>query len=411
MKKFATLLVVFAMLASMLAISASAEKDGGQTNMEVTVPKFAAQPTIDGVISEEEWGAYTVRMVTDGAATLDNSDTIGENEYAKNIFYWYEFEGYTDELAYDLWIRWDENFLYVAAVVEDPDPFSLPDGGEEIWNGDMIQIRVDDHGPSAVMLKEDATFNYLTDSFNSNRYKKPWSNDKEVFNGIMGKVKGKTDTLWRCGKEYGNGWNLVGEDENQGGLVGITVVEHTDADGVPTSCTTTYEGAIPWAVIATKDGIAPAAGAVYGMAVSVACSDSNNINGWLMWGQGVTSPPGDQGQPRPTRGGSQAIILSADTVTPAAEYPVKGDEPEETEPVETQPVVTEPVATTPAATEAATEEATAVATATGTVATTRVPARENDKGGLSTGAIIAIVAAVVVVGAGAAIVIVKKKKS
>ena len=415
MKKFATLLMVFAMLASLLAVSASAEKDGGQTNMEVTVPMFAQQPTLDGVISEEEWGEVTVQMVTSGAATLDNSDAIGENEFAKNIFYWYEFEGFSDELSYDLWIRWDNDYLYVAALVNDPDPFSLPEGGEEIWNGDMIQIRVDDHGPSAVMLKEDATFNYLTDSFNGNRYKKPWSNDTEVFNGIMGLVKGKTPTIWRCGKQYGNGWDLA----DDGGLVGITVIENKDDSGEVVSCTTSYEGAIPWSAIATKDGKTPAAGEVFGMAVSVACSDSNNLNAWLMWGSGVTTPPGDQGQPRPTRGGSQAIVLSADAVTPGADYPVAGEDPvvSDTEATDTDAIDTEATDTEAIDTEATVADTEAEATkaetekTTSAATTTKAPTNDKkDDGGLPIGAIIGIAAAAVVVIAVVVIVVIKKKK-
>ncbi|MBE6708663.1 MAG: hypothetical protein E7578_05430 [Ruminococcaceae bacterium] len=323
MKKFLTFLMVATMLVSMFALTVSAE----QTNMDVNIPRFAKQPTIDGCVTTEEWGDVTVKMVTEGAATVDDEE-VGYNEALglRNTFYYFAVEGICDTLAYDMWIRWDDNFLYVAAIVEDPDPFSLPKGGAEIWNGDCIQIRVDEKGPSAIMLGADPNFNYKTDAYSGNRFKKPWSNDKEVFNAIMGMVKGDTPTFWRCGKNYDDGWNLV----KDGALVGVNLVQKDDG-----TCTITYEGAIPWAAVNAT--LIPKAGDVYGMGVAVACSDSNEINGCLQWGSGIMFA--DE-QPRGTRGGSQAIILTADEVTPADGYEVATEAPEETTEETDAPVVT-----------------------------------------------------------------------
>lgn len=387
MKKLVSFLMVAFMLTAILAMSVSAE----QTNMEVTIPKFTAMPTFDGVVSEEEWGDVTVHMVTEGAATAED-DQIGFNdEYGlRNIFYYFALEGICDSLSYDLWIRWDDQYLYVAAIVNDPDPFSLPTGGEEIWNGDMMQIRVDEAGPSAIMLQSTPEFNYKTDAFNGVRFKKPWSSDKEVFNGILGLVKGETPTIWRCGKVYGEGWNLA----NDGGLVGISYVQHEDD-----TCTTMYEGAIPWAAVNAT--LVPKAGDVYGMCVSVACSDSNQLNAWLQWGHGVTSVD-ENVQPRGTRGGSQAIVLSDDAVTPAAGYATAGDET--TEPAETDEPADEPAQSGDAQTNAPADQTTK--TPNKTTANTTV----NVEDGLPTGAIIGIVAAVLVVVAVVVVIIVKKKK-
>ncbi len=296
MKKITMFLLVFALLASILTVSVTAE----QTNMEVNVPRIAGKPFFDGHVTEKEWGERTLRMVTDGAATTEYTEIGYNEEYGlKNTFYYSVLEGLCDTLAYDMWIRWDDEYLYVAAVVDDPDPFSLPKGGEEIWNGDCIQIRVDETGPNAVMLAYEPDYNYKTDAFNGNRFKKPWSNDREVFNGIMGLVKGNTQTFWRCGKTYGDGWNLA----NDGGLVGINLVRHDDD-----TCTITYEGAIPWSSVNAI--LVPKAGDVYGMGVAVYCSDSNELNGMLQWGSGVGFT---EEQPRATRGGSQAIVLTDET--------------------------------------------------------------------------------------------------
>lgn len=388
MKKFVSFIMVAFMLTSLLALGVSAE----QTNMEVTVPKFAAQPTFDGVVSAEEWGEATVHMVTEGAATADDNE-IGVNEEfgLRNIFYWFAVEGLSDTLSYDLWIRWDDAYLYVAAVVNDPDPFSLPKGGEEIWNGDMVQIRVDEKGPSAMMLASTPEFNYKTDAFNGARFKKPWSSDKEVFNGIMGLVKGEDPTFWRCGKNYGDGWNL----KNDGALVGISYVE-TENEG----CTTTYEGAIPWAAVNAT--LVPKAGDVYGMCVSVACSDSNELNAWLQWGHGVTSVD-ENVQPRGTRGGSQAIVLADEAVTPAAGYATAGAET--TEPADETPDK-EPAKTEADGTKAPVNNEETKETTTKRQPTNTAPVIDN---GPSTGVIIGIVAAVLVVVAVVAVIIVKKK--
>lgn len=386
MKKLVSFLMVAFMLTSILALSVSAE----QTNMEVTIPKFTAAPTFDGVVSAEEWGDVTVHMVTEGAATAEDNE-IGYNEEfgLRNIFYYFALEGMSDSLSYDLWIRWDDQYLYVAAIVNDPDPFSLPKGGEEIWNGDMMQIRVDEAGPSAIMLQSTPEFNYKTDAFNGVRFKKPWSSDKEVFNGILGLVKGETPTIWRCGKTYGDGWNLA----NDGGLVGISYVQHEDD-----TCTTMYEGAIPWSAVNAT--LVPKAGDVYGMCVSVACSDANSLNAWLQWGHGVTSVD-ENVQPRGTRGGSQAIVLSDTAVTPAEGYATAGDGT--TEPVESEPA-DEPADSGNAETKAP-DETKANTTKKPTANTT-----VNVNDGLPTGAIIGIVAAVLVVVAVVVVIIVKKKK-
>ena len=335
MKRLISCLMVIAMLASLCAVSAFAEKNGGQTNMEVTVPRFSEKPTFDGVISEEEWGSVTVTVVTEGAATLVDDDAIGENKALglKNYFYcWYDENAECDSLAYDMWLRWDDDYLYVAAVVNDPNPFSAAHSGEEVWSNDMIEIFVDDQGPSATMKREDPDFNYKTDSFNGSRWKKPWSNDSRIFKGIMSLVKGTEDTFWRQGPNYGDGWDL----ERDGALVGISYVEHDDY-----TCTIQYEGAIPWAVIDTDGTGAPAVGDAYGMGVGVACTDESDLIAWLQWGQGVLSA-NEEGQPKPTRGGSQAIVFSGDTVTPKDGYDVNTEPPVTT--TETEEIVVPPPA-------------------------------------------------------------------
>ncbi len=388
MKKLLSILMVATMLMSVLALGVSAE----QTNMEVTVPKFSAQPTFDGVVSVEEWGEKTLRVVTEGAAIFGGEE-IGVNEALglKNIYYYYEFEGICDTLAYDMWLRWDDTYMYIAMVVDDPDPFSNPNNGGDCWAGDCVQLRIDDKGPSAKMFKENPNFDYKVDAFNGVLYKTPWSSDNEVIDAILALAKGKTPTLWKASSAGGD--DMVSEF---GGMIGVNTVDNGDD-----TCTTTYEAAIPWAAVNAL--LVPKAGDVYGMAVVAACSDSNAINAALQWGQGAMFKDGDKVQPKGTRGGSQAIILSDESVTPAEGYDIY------TEPAETTVVETESKVTLATMGEGETNAPVGKPQET----TTKPPVGSSVvvDDGLPVGAIIGIVAGVLAVVVVVAIIIVKKNKT
>ncbi len=383
MKKLMSFFMVALMLAALLATGVSAER----TNMELTVPKFTKAPTLDGVISEEEWGEKTLTMVTAGAAT-ETSEEIGRNdEYGLiNTFYWYAVEGTCDSFSYDVWFRWDADYLYVAAKVNDPDGFALIGGGADIWNGDMFQIRVDEKGPSAAMLETNPEFDYTTDAYDGETYNKPWSDDSSVFNAIMGLAYGTDPTFW-----VGQGKNLP-DGGDYLDTVGITY-KNSDDGMTATIC---YEGAIPWSYI--DPVLVPKVGDVYGCCVVACATDSNALTAWLQWGHGICSMSPDSTQPIPTRGGSQGIVLGDAEVTPADEYPVIGDEPIDTteDPNDDTPVTLTPPK--PVVTTGSNND-----TPAGTTA--------SDDGGLPVGAIIGIVAGVLVVVAVVVIIIVKKKKN
>ncbi len=399
MKRSVIILTVFTMIASLFAVGVSAES----TCQEVTIPKFTAKPTFDGVISVEEWGEPTVHMVTDGAATADDN-TIGRNdEYGLvNTFYWFLFEDkeMDKNFYYDLWMRWDEENFYIAAKVNDPDPFSHND----TWVGDKLEFILDVKGPSANMLAGYPDFDYKTDAFNGNRFKTPWSSDA-AFSTVVGLVDGKTPQLWR-----GKGdWNIVKE---AGGIVGITTTDN--GDGM--TCTTMYEVAVPWSVVAAEGievtnlnpDFVPKAGDVYGIAAVVCCSDSDETNGWLQWGHGICYVSADNIQPRGTRGGSQAMILGADEVTPADEYAVFVETTDAEPETITLPVI-DVVDTEDTDAPADEHNVTATATATATDVEDDSTNTDKDDDTLSAAVIIGIIAGVVVVAAVIVIVIKKRK--
>jgi len=400
MKKFVTLFAAVAMLLSLLVIGVSAE----QTNQEIIVPRFAAQPTFDGFISVEEWGEPTIHVVTDGAATVDD-DSVGENEEfgLRNHFYWFSYEDadMSENFYYDAWYRWDDKYLYVAAKVNDPDPFSQPGGGGSTWNGDSFQFIVDVKGVSVNMLKQEPEFNYKTDPFLGARFNTPWSS-KNVFKSAFGLVKGKTPVAWRADGD----WDMVKEG-------GVIFAASTKDNGDGMTCTNIFEIAVPWSVIAAEGTGAdklntefvPKAGDAYGTAIAVCCSDSNTLNAWLQWGQGVCSVSDKSSQPRETRGGAQAMVLSADEFTPAAGYETVVETTENPEETEKMTVPPAPVVSTTKG-DAGDEPADSNNAGNNN---NKPSTSSEDEGGLPTGAIVGIVAGVVVVAA-VVVVIIKKKK-
>ncbi len=44
------------------------------------------------------------------------------------------------EIRADLWLQWDDQFLYVAARVSDPTPLTNAGQGSELWNGDAVEL-------------------------------------------------------------------------------------------------------------------------------------------------------------------------------------------------------------------------------------------------------------------------------
>lgn len=80
MKRFFCSAVASIMIAATLAIPSAA----AQSNVDVDALKFTAQPTFDGVISEEEWGESTITVYANQAATNED-DAV--NEYNTYIEY------------------------------------------------------------------------------------------------------------------------------------------------------------------------------------------------------------------------------------------------------------------------------------------------------------------------------------
>lgn len=238
-KIFAFTLVTILCVTMSLAISA---KDIDK----VEAPYFNIKPTIDGVVTAEEWGDVTVRVTPTQAASYYCDAGAGEID-----------------ISFDLWVRWDETYLYIAAVTNDPDGHSLPSGEGNLWNGDVIQFRADPAGP-----------------ISSGDKNAPWS-DTMVPNISIGQLTDGTQTSW----------DFQASQEVPGAQYKINVG----------SGTTTYETAVPHEYLVGKGE----AGFVYGFAfVRLNAPADATYNAWLTWGDGICGP-----QENDDRVGSNSLTL------------------------------------------------------------------------------------------------------
>ena len=284
MKKILALSLV--LLTALTLVVPMSAKD----NETVEALYFDTPPVFDGVITEEEWGKPTVEVKAGQATT-------------------YQMGADVVELTMKLWIRWDEEYMYVGVTSPDTDGQSLQEAGANNWNGDSIQFRFDPMGPNS--------------SGNSNA---PFSeNNTTIPNVSFG-------FLTNEGKESAVDHRSLITDLNDSAMF-----KFGEADGV-----FTWEVAIKHSDICVEYGDIlndVKAGFTYGFTiVRLNAPKGETYNAWLTWGDGVCGPQDDE-----FRCGSNAVTLSK---TPAVVKPVV----EETAAMETTAETTmdaEPVSTAP----------------------------------------------------------------
>ena len=164
MKKIISALLVCLFLVSLAVVPSFAK----QSNVTVEAPKFTTAPTIDGVLSEDEWGAISVTVKASEAQNKDNKSE-GVNEY--NTYFGLVGDAIVDpdfveNAYYDLWLRYDDDYFYVAVRVNDCDGgHSAPYQGDSVWNDDAVQLRIDPQGPNSKMKEDDPSYDYTTTEF------------------------------------------------------------------------------------------------------------------------------------------------------------------------------------------------------------------------------------------------------
>ncbi len=205
-------------------------------NMEVTTASYAdKKPSIDGVISDNEWSYQWF-----GA---DESGNIRDLLNA--------WRG-PDDLSFSGTMMWDEEYLYMLAVVTD-DVHCVsysPQTPYNMYKGDGIQFGIDDRETFA-------------------------GGDETNFNEIgIGEFPGMDGIVFRYNTVYG--------------LPDDSIIEGCETAVVRHDAYTLYEVKIPWSGI-FFDGFAPKAGASYRFAALVNDNDGAGRRGWIEYGQGIGS--------------------------------------------------------------------------------------------------------------------------
>ncbi len=190
MKKLISVILTIAMIASALSamtITASANATwAGEGNSSwwdydyesgidyVEALYFENEPTIDGYVTEAEWGERTIEMYSSDFGTVNEPCP-----YYNSFFYWKKGSAEQNPMEALVWLRWDENYYYVAAIVHDFDGHSLKHGQSDTWNGDAIEFRVDPEGPNAATGGDDYDPNIGT----------PWSDVTKIPDFLVGYVQ------------------------------------------------------------------------------------------------------------------------------------------------------------------------------------------------------------------------------
>ncbi|MBE6562982.1 MAG: hypothetical protein E7660_04535 [Ruminococcaceae bacterium] len=319
---------------------------------------------IDGIVDEAEWGLPLLVLSDDYAATFGDLSVSGENTY-----YWHGPDGENElkvanGLNYKLWMAWDEEFLYVAAFISDPDGQNASWDGANVWNGDCLQIRVDPDGPNS---KVGGTgYDPSVDPW-------PWATAErggagesyggkvmnlgmsylsaqkmEVFDMSPRYAPYITDGLdpetaepikllaWNQNASYWNSkWDADGVEENPfGKTYASAVLRYNITPENRKAIDTQIEIAIPWAYMngsyveanqweddagevyvdyeTILTNIIPEVGNEYGLSIALlnGGKGGTGYNSWLTWGSGICA--GQFEKDYMTAGGSNSMVLVAD---------------------------------------------------------------------------------------------------
>lgn len=274
MKK-SIVLVLIAIIVVIIPIAVSAKDID-----KMEAPYFNILPVIDGIVTVEEWGDITVHVTPTQTASYYCDNGAG-----------------AIDISFDLWLRWDEKYLYIAVVTNEPDGHSLPAGEGNLWNGDVIQFRADPAGPNGSGDKD-----------------APWS-DTMVPNISIGQLTDGTQTSWD--------------------FQASQVIPGAQYKIVVGNGTTTYEAAVPHEYFIGKGE----ANFVYGFAlVRLNAATDGSYNSWLTWGDGICGP-----QENVDRVGSNSVTLVKKDAVAVPVIEVTTEAPAEVVPV-AAPVTDAPVA-------------------------------------------------------------------
>lgn len=326
MKKVITVFLAVVMLA-LLSLMV-----GARDNTTVEAPHFASAPAIDGVITEAEWGKPTAYAII-SLGRRDYARDDEDNVIVSDFCYMDEARTpYTNDISFNLWLRWDEKNFYIGVVSKDKYGLSVnPESTFEksgnyrgLWDGDALQFGIDPAGANSQGNPSQpypafSKYTYIL-GFTDVACTKTGIRSDAAFDVLVDGAKGEIK------------WNS-GVYPDFGG------VANTEAGY------TTFEMAIP---LSSFDGTV-ADGKKNGFGVTIArvsgtpstavldngSSGENYYECWLSWGDGVMGSLKDQ-LPENRCGANSVVLVDTDalggTVAPPTvetNAPVV-DEPEET---------------------------------------------------------------------------------
>ncbi len=344
MKRALSMFLAVLTVASVTVIPATAVMPSYTQEVEATY--MSSQPTFDGIIDYYEWGEKSFTVYGADAAKPGDTMPAANNTFA---YYGFEYDTVSDEivsedeaakakitgLTYDVWIRWDIKYLYIATKVNDPDGYYLPAGRERIWNGDCVQFRVDPQGPNGYCKYKNSDYDYRTEGFDVEVAEgvgyMPWAYRTKICNIGLGAVNGDTSNsrniqaydmadqgtgnmtkmqLLNDPSKMGPNVNALKDENDYTTLFNMSITDN--GDGTSTNC---YECAVPWAFIDQWGLGQVAVGYAWGMSMVVlngyddGDADTSAYDSFLTWGSGICGAQQDDAFLRPTAGGSNAIVL------------------------------------------------------------------------------------------------------
>ena len=237
MKKLISGILILSMLLSSVAFTVPVSAMAKADNIDyVSALYFASAPSVDGYISEAEWGESSVFVEALDCATID--DTVPYTRFFYNRVSATNMDDY-GSFSYYIWLRWSENYFYIGVKVNDANVHSLKNGTNNTWNGDAIQTRIDKAGANASV--NGGNFTVTADRT------KPWSTNL-VPDFLFGysEIAGGFSEAWENNTNKG----MTSFSNNPLGTAPCVVAPAGSTYSTDTqNGITTYEVAIPWAYI------------------------------------------------------------------------------------------------------------------------------------------------------------------
>ncbi len=324
MKKTLSLVMVAAMLLSCVAFAIPASAKAKADNIDyVDALYFENAPTVDGYISEAEWGEADVFVEALDCATID--DTIPYTRFFYNRISATNRDEY-GSFSYYVWLRWSEEYFYIGVKVNDANGHSLKNGTNNTWNGDAVQTRIDKGGANAAV--NGGNFTVTADR------QKPWGTNL-VPDFVFGysEIAGGFSEAWENNTNKG----MTSFSNNPLGTAPCVVAPAGSSYSSDTlNGITTYEVAIPWTYILNGDfetltyseyktgrngNLQGGIGRELGMSLVVLDDGADTNAGWdafMSWGSGICGAQQEEGAAACT--GSNAVTLSATPVAQTAGY-------------------------------------------------------------------------------------------